>query len=148
MSMASNPEPAPRELAPGRIRLKRVYEPPSPEDGHRYLVDRLWPRGLNRANAQLDAWLREIAPTDSLRRWFGHAGERWEEFRRRYFAELDARPTAWQPLLEVARKGTVTLLYAARDVAHNNAVALKEYLETQADSDSPPESRSHRGGRI
>lgn len=79
----------------------------------------------------MDAWMREVAPSGDLRRWFGHDAGRWEEFRRRYFAELDGRPESWMPLLEAARKGPVTLLYSARDTEHNQAVALKEYLESK-----------------
>lgn len=114
-----------------RIRLKRVYEPPAQEDGKRYLVDRLWPRGLNKASARLDGWLKEIAPTDALRRWFGHDPARWQEFQDRYFTELDAEPNVWGEILEQAARKTVTLLYSACDTEHNNAVALKLYLERQ-----------------
>ncbi|CAF0701752.1 DUF488 domain-containing protein [Candidatus Methylacidithermus pantelleriae] len=113
------------------IRLKRVYEPPAPEDGKRFLVDRLWPRGIKKGALPLDGWLRDVAPSDALRKWFGHDPAKWEEFQRRYFAELEAKHEAWQPLLEAARKGNVTLLFSARDEAHNNAVALKSFLETQ-----------------
>jgi uncharacterized protein YeaO (DUF488 family) len=111
------------------IRLKRVYEPPSAEDGERYLVERLWPRGMSRQSLHLSSWLRDVAPSAELRVWFGHDPAKWAEFRRRYFRELDAHPEAWKPLLEAARRGTVTLLFSARDAEHNNAVALKEYLE-------------------
>ncbi|GIW52362.1 MAG: hypothetical protein KatS3mg081_1717 [Gemmatimonadales bacterium] len=113
------------------IRVKRVYEPPVPQDGARFLVDRLWPRGLKKETLRLDGWFKELAPSDRLRRWFAHQPGRWQEFRRRYFAELDRNESAWKPLLEAARRGTVTLLYAARDAEHNNAVALKEYLESK-----------------
>jgi len=110
------------------IKTKRVYEPPEPDDGARFLVDRLWPRGLKKAALQLNGWLKDAAPSQELRRWFGHEPEKWGEFQRRYFAELDARPEAWQPLLEAAQRGNVTLLFGARDAEHNNAVALKMYL--------------------
>jgi len=113
------------------IRVKRVYDPAGPEDGLRCLVDRLWPRGLRREEANIDLWVREVAPSDELRRWFGHDPARWEEFQRRYAAELDSRPEAWRDLLETARKNTVTLLYGARDTEHNNAVVLKAYLEAR-----------------
>ncbi|GBD33661.1 hypothetical protein HRbin33_02657 [bacterium HR33] len=113
------------------IRVKRVYEPPAPRDGARFLVDRLWPRGLKKETLRLDGWFKELAPSDRLRRWFAHQPGRWQEFRRRYFAELDRNESAWKPLLEAARRGTVTLLYAARDAERNNAVALKEYLESK-----------------
>jgi len=113
------------------IRLKRAYDPPAPEDGERFLVDGLWPRGLARKALALTAWLRELAPSGALRRWFGHRPERWEEFRRRYREELMA-PAKRALLLELAQKarqGNVTLLYAARDGERNNAVVLKEVLE-------------------
>ncbi|MBS1188645.1 MAG: putative uroporphyrin-III c-methyltransferase [Rhodocyclaceae bacterium] len=111
------------------IRVKRVYEPHGHPDGPGYLVERLWPRGVRKESLPLDGWLRDIAPTNELRRWFGHDPARWEEFQRRYRAELDAHPETWQPLLEAARRGDVTLYYSARDTEHNNALALKEYLE-------------------
>jgi len=110
------------------IHVKRAYDPPAPDDGARYLVDRIWPRGLRKDGLRLDGWLRDVAPSDALRRWFGHDPAKWDEFRRRYAAELDRRPEAWQPLLEAARRGTVTLLFGARDERHNNAVALADYL--------------------
>jgi len=111
------------------IRTKRIYDPPAPDDGTRFLVERLWPRGKKREDVPIAAWLKEVAPSDALRRWFGHDPSRWEEFQQRYFAELDGKPEAWQPILEAARRGTVTLLYSARDTEHNNAVALKAYLD-------------------
>jgi uncharacterized protein YeaO (DUF488 family) len=113
------------------IKVKRAYEPLAPDDGTRFLVDRLWPRGVKRETLRLNGWLRDVAPSDALRRWFDHDPARWEDFQRRYFAELDSRPQAWQSILEAARRGTVTLLYTARDSEHNNAVALKRYLETR-----------------
>ncbi len=113
------------------FRIKRIYEPWEEEDGERYLVDRLWPRGLRKEEAHLAGWLREVAPSEELRRFFVHDPSRWEEFRRRYRGELSRPEIA--PLLEDLRKkaaeGTVTLLYAARDEKHNNAVVLKEFLE-------------------
>jgi len=111
------------------IKVKRVYEPPSEDDGLRVLVDRLWPRGLSRESAKVDLWLRDAAPSDELRRWFGHDPSKWDEFKRRYFEELRGNRAVDKPL-EVLRSGkTVTLLYAARS-PYNNAVALKEYLES------------------
>src|SRR3972149_12227354 len=110
------------------FRTKRVYEPASPDDGVRFLVDRLWPRGLKKKDLQLDTWLKDVAPSDALRRWFGHDPARWNEFVRRYSAELDAKPTVLEPILVAARKGTVPLLYAARDATHNNAAASARYL--------------------
>lgn len=112
----------------GAIRVKRVYDPPRADDGARFLVERLWPRGMKREALALDGWLKDVAPSDELRRWFGHVPERWEEFRRRYFQELDGRPEAWKPLVDAARRGNVTLLFSARDERHNNAVALMDYL--------------------
>jgi len=111
------------------ITLRRVYEPAADDEGARFLVERLWPRGIKKEDLTLDGWPREAAPSTALRRWFGHDPDRWEEFQRRYVAELDAAPAAWQPLLEAARRGPVTLLYSARDREHNNAVVLRAYLE-------------------
>jgi uncharacterized protein YeaO (DUF488 family) len=111
------------------LQLKRVYDPLSAQDGYRVLVDRLWPRGLKREAARIDAWLKDVAPSDELRRWFGHDPARWEEFQARYIRELMAQELVWQELLQPARKGRVTLLYAAKDVHRNNAVALKSFLE-------------------
>ena len=114
--------------------IKRIYEKPSDADGFRILVDRLWPRGMSKKDAKVDLWLKEIAPGDDLRKWFSHDPEKWDEFRRRYFKELDAL-TGKEGLLGViaehARKGIVTLLFAAKDEDHNNAVALMEYLHTK-----------------
>ncbi|HYW04148.1 MAG TPA: DUF488 family protein [Gammaproteobacteria bacterium] len=110
------------------IRIKRVYEPPDPGDGCRVLVDRLWPRGLRKADAAIDAWLRDLAPSRELRKWFGHAPERWPEFRERYLAELRRGPGIPDWLLERARAGPVTLLFAAREAERNNASVLREHL--------------------
>jgi uncharacterized protein YeaO (DUF488 family) len=111
------------------IRIKRTYDPPARSDGRRILVERLWPRGMKKESLAADAWMKEVAPSTQLRTWFGHRAERWEEFRRRYRAELDANPAAWKPLLEAAAKPrTVTLLYSARDTVHNGAVVLRDYL--------------------
>ena len=111
------------------IRLRRVYDAPGAEDGFRVLVDRLWPRGLAKEKLDCDLWLKEIAPSPGLRRWFGHVPERWEEFRRRYRAELDGQPERVAQLRKQAEKTPLTLLFAARDERHNQAVVLKEYLE-------------------
>ncbi len=113
------------------IRTKRVYLPPEPGDGTRVLVDRLWPRGLKKADAAIDLWLKEVAPSRELRAWFGHDPEKWPEFVRRYHAELEQRPEAVERLLALAGSGPLTLLFAARDPEHNNAVALKAYLEAR-----------------
>ncbi|MDR7521950.1 MAG: DUF488 family protein [Armatimonadota bacterium] len=110
------------------IRIRRVYDLPQPGEGARFLVDRLWPRGVKKAALGLDAWVKAAAPSDPLRRWYGHDPKKWEEFRRRYRAELDANPEAWQPILEAARRGPVTLLYSSRETKRNNAVALRDYL--------------------
>ena len=114
-----------------KILVKRVQETPSASDGARLLVDRLWPRGLKKDQLHLDDWLKDVAPRAVLRRWFHHSPARWETFRDRYFAELDRRPDAWNPILKAAQRGTVTLLYATRDTEHNNAVALRDYLMRQ-----------------
>lgn len=113
------------------IKVKRVYNLLESDDGARFLVDRLWPRGMKKEALRLDGWLKDVAPSDELRRWFGHDPARWDEFQRRYFDELDRRPDAWRPLVEAARRGDVTLLFAARDADRNNAVALKDYLEAR-----------------
>ncbi len=113
------------------IRVRRVYEPPTPDDGARFLVDRLWPRGVTKEALRLDGWLKDAAPSDALRRWFGHDPARWDEFQRRYRDELNGRPEAWRPVVEAARRGDVMLLFGARDTDHNNAVALKVYLDAR-----------------
>jgi uncharacterized protein YeaO (DUF488 family) len=112
------------------VRIRRVYEPPPPADGYRVLVDRLWPRGLSKEAARIDAWLRDLAPSDELRRWFGHDPARWPAFCARYRAELRAEPrrSLLADLASRARAGPVTLLYAARDPARNNAVVLRDAL--------------------
>ena len=113
------------------VQVKRAYEPPSAGDGYRALVDRLWPRGLSKEDARIDAWLKDLAPSDDLRRWFGHDVERWDEFRERYWQELEEQQAALEELARQANDGRVTLLYGARDTEHNNAVALRDYLEQQ-----------------
>lgn len=116
------------------IKLKRAYERPEEEDGRRILVDRIWPRGLSKEDAELDLWRKEIAPSDELRKWYGHDPERWEEFRERYFDELDHRGDVVDELSEIASEEVVTLVFAAKDEERNNAVALKEYLEKRRDT--------------
>ncbi len=116
------------------VKIKRIYDKPSDADGFRILVDRLWPRGMNKKEAKIELWLKEIAPGNDLRKWFGHDPEKWDEFKRRYFKELEALPGKEELLSVIAersRKGVVTLLYAAKDEHHNNAVALMEYLHAQ-----------------
>lgn len=117
------------------IRTKRVYDPISAEDGRRILVDRLWPRGLKKEALALDAWLKELAPSDELRHWFAHDLAKWEAFQARYAIELDAKQELWLPLISAEIDPPVTLLYAARDTQHNNAVALKAYLDAQRDDE-------------
>jgi uncharacterized protein YeaO (DUF488 family) len=111
------------------IRLKRAYEKASPDDGKRILVERLWPRGMKKEALPLDGWLKEVAPSPTLRRWFSHDPKKWKEFRRRYFAELDQNPRVCEDLLSAARKGRICLIYSSHDTEHNAAAALKEYLE-------------------
>lgn len=110
------------------IRIKRTYESRARGDGRRILVERLWPRGMNKEALQMHAWIKEVAPSTPLRKWFGHRPERWREFRRRYKKELRANADAWSPILDASRRGTVTLLYSAHDLEHNGAVVLREYL--------------------
>jgi uncharacterized protein YeaO (DUF488 family) len=110
------------------ILLKRAYEKPSNADGDRFLVDRLWPRGVKKSSLALKAWLKDAAPSTDLRHWYHHDLTRWDVFRRRYFSELEKNPAAWRPLLEAARQGTVTLVYSSQLAEHNNAVALREFL--------------------
>ena len=110
------------------INVRRVYDLAGPDEGTRFLVDRLWARGLKR-EALGATWLREVAPSNELRQWFSHDPQKWNEFQQRFALELDGKPEAWQPIVEAAQSGTVTLLYSARETEHNNAVALKAYLE-------------------
>ena len=111
------------------IKIKRVYDEPNESDGFRILVDRLWPRGLSRSKIKLDLWLKDIAPSDELRKWFSHDPKKWEEFKSRYFKELDEKKELVELIIEKASRGVVTLLYGAKDERFNNAVALKEYIE-------------------
>ena len=113
------------------IKVKRVYEDREPDDGVRFLVDRLWPRGIKKENLKMEAWLKEVSPSPDLRRWFGHDPVKWEEFQTRYREELKSNPQAWEPVLDAAKNGNVTLLYSARDTEHNSALVLKEFLEEQ-----------------
>jgi len=113
------------------IEIKRVYDPPAKEDGQRFLVERLWPRGMKKEALQMDAWFKKVAPSNDLRRWFSHDPAKWDEFQRRYRTELADNPAACQTLLDAAEQGTITLLYSARDTEHNSAVFLKSYLENQ-----------------
>ncbi|MBT0652528.1 MULTISPECIES: DUF488 domain-containing protein [Geobacteraceae] len=117
------------------IRIKRVYDPYEPDDGPRFLVDRLWPRGMKKENLRMDGWLKDAAPSDALRHWFGHDPAKWEEFCRRYDAELEYNSAAWRPILDMARKQDITLLYSAHDNEHNNAVVFRSFLEARLADD-------------
>jgi uncharacterized protein YeaO (DUF488 family) len=110
------------------IKVKRAYVEAAADDGTRYLVDRLWPRGVTKSSLKIEGSVKDVGPSDALRRWFNHDPKRWDGFRERYFAELDGKPDAWKPLVEAARSSSIMLVYGARDEEHNNAVALAEYL--------------------
>lgn len=111
------------------ILLKRAYDPAEPDDGFRILVDRLWPRGVSKDSARIDLWLKDIAPSATLRKWFDHDPLKWSEFRDRYFLELNDNPEVVEQLMEYVRRGLVTFVYGAKDKEHNHAVVLKAYLE-------------------
>jgi len=111
-----------------RIEIVRAYDALGSDARSRFLVDRMWPRGVTKDTLRLAAWLRDVAPSTELRRWFGHDPARWEKFQARYCAELDANPQAWQPLIEAAEQGPIALLFGARDREHNQAVVLRDYL--------------------
>lgn len=119
------------------IRIKRAYEPRARGDGRRILVERLWPRGLTKDALDAHAWMKEVAPSTELRKWFAHRVERWPEFKRRYREELNAKPETWAPILEAARRGPVTLLYSAHDTEHNSAVVLREVLQRRLARPAP-----------
>lgn len=114
------------------IQIKRTYEPVASDDGRRVLVERLWPRGQTKAKVAADEWLKDVAPTTELRKWFDHREERWDGFCERYRKELAANPDTWKPLLKQAAEGTLTLLYSAHDVEHNGALVLRDFLNEQA----------------
>lgn len=111
------------------LKIKRVYENTEESDGIRFLVERLWPRGIKKGELLMEAWLKDVAPSANLRRWFAHDITKWDEFQRRYRAELDENPGAWKAILEALKQGNITLLYSARDKEHNSAVVLKSFLE-------------------
>ena len=111
------------------IKVKRVYDEISMDDGNRFLVERLWPRGIKKEDLKINGWLKDIAPSTELRKWFGHKIENWGEFRKRYEAELDEKAALLTPILEASKSGNVTLLYSAKDTVHNSAIILKEYIE-------------------
>lgn len=115
-------------IASGNVRLKRAYESPARDDGYRVLVDRLWPRGVRKTDAAIALWAKDLAPSTELRKWFGHDPARWQEFRRRYSHEVRGHRQQLQQLRALATKGPVTLVYAARDEAHNDAVVLRELI--------------------
>jgi uncharacterized protein YeaO (DUF488 family) len=117
-----------KNIAPDHIKLKRAYEPRGSDDGTRILIDRLWPRGVKKANAAIDEWMKEIAPSTELRKWFGHDPERWPEFRRRYKSEIRQHAEQFDRLRHLAQRGRVTLVFSAHDEAHNDAVVLKDLL--------------------
>lgn len=131
------------------VTLKRAYDPVAATDGKRLLVERLWPRGLSKDRLKLDGWIREVAPTTELRKWFGHDPTKWRQFRIRYFRELDSQPESWQSIVSLARRGTVTLVYSSHDEEHNNAVALREYLRLKTRRRARPRrsTSSHRPRR-
>ena len=114
------------------ILLKRAYDRSARADGKRLLVERLWPRGIKKSDLPLDDWVKDIAPSTELRKWFSHDPAKWTEFRRRYRAELVTKPEIWKPLLEAVRTSTITLVYSSHDTEHNNAVVLKEFLDSRA----------------
>lgn len=116
------------------VNVKRAYDPAGRDDGRRFLVERLWPRGIRKESLRMDAWLKDVAPSTELRQWFSHDPVKWPEFQRRYRAELDANPDAWQPILDAASDGEVTLIYSSHDAEHNNAVALRDYLNQKLHS--------------
>jgi len=129
------------------IRLKRAYKPAARADGRRVLVERLWPRGVTKDALHADAWIKDAAPSAALRTWFGHEPARWPEFRRRYTAELRAHPEAWAELRAWSRRGTVTLLYAARDTEHNSALVLRDLLTSRSRrSERSIPAADHPGG--
>jgi uncharacterized protein YeaO (DUF488 family) len=121
-----------REGIDEMIQVKRVYEVGSEEDGVRFLVERLWPRGIKKEDLAVEGWLKDLAPSTELRKWFSHDPTKWDEFRQRYFRELEKHPTAWGPLLARARRDRVTLVFSAHDTQYNNAIALKQFLESEA----------------
>jgi uncharacterized protein YeaO (DUF488 family) len=123
------------------IQVKRVYDKAAPEDGKRFLVERLWPRGIKKSDLHVEAWLKDVGPSTALRQWFGHDPRRWDEFRRRYFRELEKNVEACEPIHRAAERGRVTLVYSSHDTEHNNAVALREFLEAKS-------KKSRTGERI
>jgi len=113
------------------IKIKRIYDHPSKDDGKRILIDRLWPRGLKKEDAQIDEWIKDIAPSNQLRKWFNHDPKKWDEFKSRFFTELRGNREMVEGIINAARKGTVTLLFGSKEERFNNAVALKEYIDAR-----------------
>ena len=131
------------------ITLKRVYEGGKCTGAQCFLVERLWPRGIKKESLEITAWLKDVAPSPNLRRWFNHDPAKWQEFRHRYFAELDKNPQAWKPIIEAARKGDVILLFSSHDAQHNNAVALRLSSTPRWRWRKPPEKmRVHVGAQV
>jgi uncharacterized protein YeaO (DUF488 family) len=124
------------------VALARVYDREQDTPGRWFLVERLWPRGIRRDELRLDSWLPEVGPSHELRKWFAHDPERWEEFQRRYFMELDERPEAWRPLLDALSADNITLLYSSHDTEHNNAVALRRYLLARRQTGTVPDQEA------
>ena len=118
----------PKKIAAARIKLKRAYELPADDDGTRILVDRLWPRGVKKEDAAIESWAKDLSPSTELRKWFGHDPARWQEFRRRFAAELRHHADQLKELRALARQGTITLVYAAHDKEHNDAIVLRDLL--------------------
>jgi uncharacterized protein YeaO (DUF488 family) len=144
--------PMGKRITAGDVKLKRAYEPADAADGTRVLIDRLWPRGVRKVDAAIDQWAKDIAPSTALRKWFGHDPVRWQEFRRRYAAEVEQHPEQLGRLRALAGQGPITLVYSAHDEAHNDAVALRDFLlghlkERAADPDAHMCSPKHRSKR-
>jgi uncharacterized protein YeaO (DUF488 family) len=127
------------------IQTKRAYDPRKMEDGTRVLVDRVWPRGMTKEKLQAELWLKDIAPTGDLRKWFAHDPTRWNEFKKRYFSELDEKAKLVKQLCDIAAKGKLTLVYSARDTAHNQAIALKEYLMAKSSKAGTHKKNEQKG---
>jgi uncharacterized protein YeaO (DUF488 family) len=125
------------------LKLKRAYDPAARDDGTRILVERLWPRGLSKEKLRVDAWPKDVGPTTTLRKWFSHDPEKWPEFRARYFRELDSRPESWESILSAAKRRRVTLVYSSHDELHNNAVALRDYLNAKLRRARPSRKPAH-----
>jgi uncharacterized protein YeaO (DUF488 family) len=117
-----------KAIQAGKVKLKRAYDRPNAGDGTRVLIDRLWPRGVRKVDAAIDQWIKDLAPSTSLRKWFGHDPARWQEFRRRYAAEVHEHPEMLDQLRTMARRGTITLVFSAHDELHNDAIVLRDLL--------------------